>query len=194
MPKPAELEVTHYPTSDLRMFHRNPRIGDIERIKQSLTVNGQYKPIVVNTGTHTGRPTEVLAGNHTLKAARDLGWNTIAAVTVDVDDDQCVRIVAADNRTSDLGTYDDRLLLELLADLDTLDGTGYDPGDIAELERALQPDEVPPALNDPDDVPILPKDTVTKPGDLWHLGPHRLAVGDSTDTHTWETLLGGGLG
>ena len=192
MPKPAELEVTHYPTSDLRMFHRNPRIGDIERIKQSLTVNGQYKPIVVNTGTHTGRPTEVLAGNHTLKAARDLGWNTIAAVTVDVDDDQCVRIVAADNRTSDLGTYDDRLLLELLADLDTLDGTGYDPGDIAELERALQPDEVPPALNDPDDVPILPKDTVTKPGDLWHLGSHRLAVGDSTDTHTWETLLGGG--
>lgn len=190
---PAQLEVTYYPTAELRLYHRNPRVGNVDRIKQSLTVNTQYKPICVNVGTHTGRPLEVLAGNHTVKAARDLGWETIAAVTVDVDDDQAVRIVAADNRTSDLGTYDDRLLLELLADLDDLDGTGYDPADIAALEKALQPEEIPPALNDPDDVPITPKDAVTKSGDLWNLGPHRLAVGDSTDTGVWDLLLNGDL-
>jgi len=137
MTNPNNLQVTYYPTADLRLYHRNPRVGNTSRIAESLTVNGQYKPVVVNRGTHTGRPNEVLAGNHTLKAARDLGWDTIAAVTIDVDDDQAARIVAADNRTSDLGSYDDRLLLELLTDLPNLDGTGYDPGDIDALEAIL---------------------------------------------------------
>ena len=137
MTNPNNLQVTYYPTVDLRLYHRNPRIGNTSRIADSLRINGQYKPVVVNRGTHTGRPNEVLAGNHTLKAARDLGWDTIAAVTIDVDDDQAARIVAADNRTSDLGSYDDRLLLELLTDLPNLDGTGYDPGDIDALEAIL---------------------------------------------------------
>jgi len=137
MTNPNNLQVTYYPTADLRLYHRNPRIGNTSRIADSLRINGQYKPVVVNRGTHTGRPNEVLAGNHTLKAARDLGWDTIAAVTIDVDDDQAARIVAADNRTSDLGSYDDRLLLELLTDLPNLDGTGYDPGDIDALEAIL---------------------------------------------------------
>jgi hypothetical protein len=65
-------------------------------------------------------------------------------VTVDVDEDQAARIVAADNRTSDLAEYDERLLLELLAELPDLDGTGYDPGDLAELEKTLA-ELAPPA-------------------------------------------------
>lgn len=132
-----DLTTAQLLVGDLRTYHRNPRRGNTVVIAQSLTVNGQYRPIVVNAGTHTGRPNEVLAGNHTLMAARDLGWSSVAAVTVDVDEDQAARIVAADNRTADLGEYDDRLLLELLADLPDLDGTGYDEGDLADLERVL---------------------------------------------------------
>lgn len=132
-----DLRITMYPVAELRTYHRNPRIGNTDAIAQSLRVNGQYRPIVVNRGTHTGRPNEVLAGNHTLKAARDLGWDTIAAVTVDVDEDQAARIVLADNKTADDATYDDRLLLELLADLPDLEGTGYRPKDIEEIEKAL---------------------------------------------------------
>lgn len=132
-----DLTTRHLPVGDLRTYHRNPRRGNLTAIASSLKVNGQYRPVVVNAGTYTGRPNEVLAGNHTLMAARDLGWSDLAAVTVDVDDDQAARIVAADNRTADLGEYDDRLLLELLADLPDLDGTGYDPGDIEALEQAL---------------------------------------------------------
>ncbi|SHL47528.1 site-specific DNA-methyltransferase (adenine-specific) [Pseudonocardia thermophila] len=194
MTNPNNLQVTYYPTADLRLYHRNPRVGNTSRIAESLTVNGQYKPVVVNRGTHTGRPNEVLAGNHTLKAARDLGWETLAAVTVDVDDDQAARIVAADNRTSDLGSYDNRLLLELLTDLPNLDGTGYDPGDLDALEALLDADveaqdEVP--LNDPDDSPDTPAEPYCKTGDLWVLGSHRLAVGDSTDPGVWDLLLNG---
>lgn len=187
------LETRQLPTGELRTYYRNPRRGNTAAIAQSLTVNGQYRPIVVNTGTHTGRVNEVLAGNHTLMSARDLGWETVAAVTVDVDDDQAARIVAADNRTADLGEYDNRLLLELLADLPDLDGTGYDPGDLEALERSLQDavEELPPALTDPDAVPAPPKDPICAVGDVWDLGPHRLAVGDSTNPDVWESILAG---
>lgn len=60
------------PTNQLHTHHKNPRRGDVQAIADSLRVNGQFRPIVVNRGTHTGRPMEVLAGNHTLMAARDL--------------------------------------------------------------------------------------------------------------------------
>lgn len=175
------LTVTDRPVSDLRTFHGNPRRGNTAVIARSLIVNGQYKPLVVNAGTHTGRPAEVLAGNHTLIAARDLGWSSVATVTVDVDDDQAARIVAADNRTADLGEYDDRLLAELLAGLPDLDGTGYDPGDLADLERALAGEQVPVALTDPDAVPEPPTDPVSALGNVWRLGPHRLLCGDATN-------------
>lgn len=122
------LNVERYHPDELRPYHRNPRLGDVEAIARSLEINGQYRPIVVNLGRHTGRPLEVLAGNHTLAAARHLGWPKIAATTVDVDDLEAARIVAADNRTADIGGYDDDVLVELLTELNDaggLDGSGY---------------------------------------------------------------------
>lgn len=134
--------------NELKLYHQNPRVGDTESIAQSLQVNGAYKPIVVNKGSHTGRPNEVLAGNHTLKAHRLLveqgesQWATIATWVVDVDDEQAARIVLADNRTADLGSYDNDDLLELLGSLDDgLEGTGYDEGYIDALLGANIPDE-----------------------------------------------------
>jgi DNA modification methylase len=183
--------MSQHPVADLRTYHRNPRKGNTAVIAQSLQVNGQYRTLAVNRGTHTGRPNEVLAGNHTLMAARDLGWDSIAVTYVDVDDDQAARIVAVDNRASDIADMDDRLLLELLADLPDLDGTGYDPGDLAALEAALEAEAIPAAHGDPDAVPEPPKDPFCVLGDVWHLGPHRLAVGDSTDAELWERILEG---
>jgi hypothetical protein len=81
----------------------------------------------------------VLAGNHTLKAAKALGWKEIAATFVDCDDDRALRILLADNRTNDLATYDDNALADLLKELATSDlgfiGSGYDGDD---LDRILQ--------------------------------------------------------
>lgn len=140
-----DLATSREPVAELRTFHRNPRRGDVDAIARSLAVQGQYRPIVVNRGTFTLRRNEVLAGNHTLKAARELGWSHITVCWVDVDDDQAARIVAADNRTADLGGYDDAVLADLLGDLDSLDGTGYTDSDLAAL---LAPDE---GDDDPDD-------------------------------------------
>jgi DNA modification methylase len=186
-----DLTVHKVPVGDLRTYYRNPRKGNIAVIARSLKSNGQYKTLTVNRGTHTGRPNEVLAGNHTLMAARDIEWDTIDVSFVDVDEDQAARIVAVDNRSSDLAENDDRLLLELLADLPDLDGTGYDPGDIEELEKALR-DRTPPdpGLTDPDDVPDPPPAPISKTGDVWVLGDHRLTVGDARDPLVWEALLG----
>lgn len=165
--------------NELSYFHSNPRIGDTEAIAASLRSNGAYKPIVVNKGTHTGRPNEVLAGNHTLKAHQllveqgETQYETIATWVVDVTNEQANRIVLADNRTADLGSYDNENLLLLLQEIgDDLDGTGYaaedkdmlkdlldEPATLDELEEefgTLDDDDlwvtvrfrIPPIVND----------------------------------------------
>src|SRR5829696_9949915 len=110
------------PIGSLRPYARNPRRGDVGLIAESLERNGQYRPLVVN------RPTgEVLAGNHTLLAARQLGWSEIAVTYVDVNDAQAQRIVLVDNRASDVAGYDDELLAELLKELPDLEGSAGTP-------------------------------------------------------------------
>jgi hypothetical protein len=121
----------------LRPYHQNPRRGDVDLIAESLKTTGQYRAIVVNRGTHTGRENEVLAGNHTLAAAISLGWETLTAHFVDVDETTARRIVLADNRTGDVAEYDDRLLLDLLRTQGDLTGTGFTPTDLDDLMTTL---------------------------------------------------------
>lgn len=125
--------------SALAPYFRNPRVGDVEAIARSLAALGQYRPLVVNRGTLTGRPLEVLAGNHTLAAARQLGWDEVAASFVDLDDAGAAQVVVADNRIADLGSYDNRELLELLGTLaeDELAITGYATADLESIEAAM---------------------------------------------------------
>jgi ParB-like chromosome segregation protein Spo0J len=97
----------------------NPRRGNTEAIAKSIEALGQYKPIVVQASTGY-----IIAGNHTWKAMKQLGRAEVSAVVLDVDDTTAKSIMVADNRTSDLGDYDDEQLNELLAGL--LD-EGVDP-------------------------------------------------------------------
>lgn len=132
--------VEQHAPADLHLYHRNPRRGDVAAIKASLRYHGQFRPVLVNRGTHTGRPMEVLAGNHTVRALRELAaedgderWRTAACWVIDVDDDHAARIVLADNRTAELGGFDEEDLTGLLRDLPTLDGTGYTDADLETL-------------------------------------------------------------
>jgi hypothetical protein len=133
--------------ADLTTYPRNARQGDVAAIAASLQAHGQYKPVVVNIGTATGRHNEVLAGNHTLLAFRDLAakhpgdprWANILVHWVNVDDDMASRIVVADNRTSELGGFDVAILAELLDGMDgNLDGLGYTTADMADLTALVQ--------------------------------------------------------
>lgn len=156
-------------------------------LRDSLTTNGQYRAIVTRQVKRRGGRTrlQVLAGHGTLEAARQLGWTHIAAEQhTDVDDQQAARIVAVDNRTSDLAYqvgYDQGLLAELLASLTDTTGTGYTPTEASDIIAAAAAAGAPTQLTDPDKVPPTPAKPRTKRGELWLLGPHRLAVGDATD-------------
>lgn len=180
-------EYTQLAVDDLHTFTGNPRRGDVSQIAVSLTKHGQYRPIVVNRGSQTGRSNEVLAGNHTLMAARSLGWDTIDVGIVDVDEDTARSIVAADNRLADLGEYDTSDLYQLLSSIEDLGGTGYGLEDLLAMERDLFP---PEPLTDPDDVPPAPESPVSRPGQLWSLGEHRLLVGSATDLEGVRVLCG----
>lgn len=139
--------------ADLAVYHRNPRKGDLGVIAASLKVHGQYRPIVANIGSYTDRPGEVLAGNHTLMAFRDLQasypadprWEKILVHWVDVDEDRAARIVLADNRTAQLGGLDSDTLYGLLGDVADLEGSGYDQ---AYLDMLSELDSGPPAHAD----------------------------------------------
>lgn len=137
--------------TELRPLEGNPRIGDIPALKESLRRSGQFRSLVVNKGGQTGRPFEVLAGNHTLAAMLELReeepddprWQKVSVDIVDVDDEGAAIIVAADNRIGALGTFDDVKLAELLSGLDDLEGTGYTGDDLDDLMALIEEDPEP---------------------------------------------------
>lgn len=176
---------------ELSPHHKNARRGDVKAIAASLSKTGQYRPLVVNEGTLTGRPFEVLAGNHTLAAARSLGWSEVDVTIVDVDDETATRILLADNRTAELGGYDDEALAQLLEDLEELDGTGYTGDDLAGLLARVRP--VPEFTAEEADVVPADAPARTFDGDVWQLGEHRLICGDSTSPEVLGKLMDGEL-
>lgn len=136
------LKTEYVPVSELRGYHKNARIGDIDKIIASLEENGQYKPIVVNVGTHTGRPNEILVGNHTWLASRRLEWEDIYASFIDVTDARAAKINIADNFTQEDGSYDEKILAEQIADLPDTTGIGMDQEQIdtylSEIEEVFK--------------------------------------------------------
>lgn len=160
-----QTKLVTFAPSELALYHRNPNLGNVTTIESSLRAHGQYKPVVVNRGTHTGRSNEVLAGNHTLMAMRNLletdpedaRWRAIDGYVIDVDDDQAARIVLVDNKSAEDGFgYDSKILADLLAALPDLEGTAFTADEysdlLASLEEAL-PDALDPArLGDENDV------------------------------------------
>lgn len=117
----ADLTV---PLTDLTLLPGNPRRGDVDAVVRSYSVFGQRKPIVARrTGSRDGRPVGiVIAGNHQLAAAEKLGWSEIAAVWTDDDEMTAKAFALADNRTSELGVFDEEALADMLGDV-TADGS-----------------------------------------------------------------------
>jgi hypothetical protein len=167
------VTVRDVPLADLARFPGNARRGDVGAIRASLRRHGQYRSLVVRD---TGSGLVVLAGNHTRDALDAEGHATARCEVIQCSDDEARRINLADNRLAELGGYDDADLAALLEGLDgDFDGTGWAQEDLDALLA-----EEPEARTDPDDVPDVPGEPVTKPGDLWQLGQHRLLCGDAT--------------
>jgi len=123
--------IEYVEVSTLTTHPRNARDGDIGAIITSIQQNGWFGTIVAQRSTRY-----ILAGNHRFMAARQLGMTHVPVFWVDCDDERALAILIADNRTSDIGRWDEQGLIDILSDLqqsDLLLGTGYDDEDLAKL-------------------------------------------------------------
>lgn len=119
------------PIQSISPWPGNPRQGDVGAIVTSLRRFGQLKPVVVQRSSN-----HIAAGNHVWKAAKELGWTHIAANRVDLSDWEARAYLLADNRMSDLGTYDETIMAEMLKEIAAagdLEGTGFDGEDVDDL-------------------------------------------------------------
>ncbi len=126
------------PLDKVRLHPRNPNRGEVGEIAESIRHNGFFGAIVAQRSSGY-----ILAGNHRYQAAAQRGLKDVPVVWVDVDDEQALRILVADNQTQRLGEDDPHTLAaalqSLLKDTGTLDGTGYGIGDLEALMNELLP-------------------------------------------------------
>ena len=184
-----------HPVADLHELPGNPRRGDVEAVKASYLRFGQRKPIVVRTGDDG--QVVVVAGNHQLKAVRELDWEQVAVVWADdLTADEATAFALADNRVADLGTYDNDALVSMLTSLDDLTATGYTDDDLTGLVDALEAETDPEAgkgsaLTALGDVTLDSHITHhVERGEVWKLGHHTLAcVSVMADHDKWSPLL-----
>lgn len=128
-----ELRPVLVPVWELRPHPDNPRRGDVDAIRASLNRFGQQRPILA---TPDGM---VVAGHHVLEAAQAEGWTHVAVTFTDLTGAEIEAYLLADNRTGDLGYYDEDDLAARLGSLDDLTGTGYTDGDKGALLDSLTP-------------------------------------------------------
>jgi hypothetical protein len=154
---------------------------NLDAIKASLRKFGQQKPIVVDAKGI------VLAGNGTLTAAQELGWTEIQIVRTELAGVEATAFAIADNRTAELAEWEEDKLSQVLQslkveDADLLAATGYDAAEVDKMSKAEVTE---------DEVPEPPAEPITKPGDLWILGEHRVLCGDSTKAEDVTRLIAG---
>lgn len=181
--------IEHWPIDKLLPYVRNARQHSDEQIAQiaaSIAEFGFVNPIL------TGADGVLVAGHGRLAAARKLGLPTVPVVVLDhLTPTQRRALVLADNRLAELATWDDALLrveLEALQDEGfDLDLTGFDADALAELLADEEP-QIEGRTED-DAIPEMPEEPVSRPGDVWRLGPHRLVCGDATTAEAYAQLF-----
>src|SRR5262249_38250596 len=132
----------------------------------------------------------IVVGSTRYKAARKLRLKLVPVhVATGLTPAQIKAYRIADNKTADLAEWDYELLVRELADLQKqdfdLDLTGFSADEVNSLFQC----EIEPGLTDPDEVPEPPDKAVTRPGDLWALGNHRLLCGDAANAQVVDRLL-----
>lgn len=189
-PQPPRLEIKHLPTDSLSHYQNNPRRNDpaVDRLIPLLREFGLRSPLLVR---QIDGLTEVVDGHLRLKAATKMGLAEVPVVDVsDLSEAQVRALRLAMNKSAEFAEWDDELLAQELRAIEALglglDLTGFGDDELARLLNAGSE-----GLTDPDEVPDPPADPVSRLGDVWLLGRHRLACGDSTERETVERALGG---
>ena len=183
------MEIKELSLKELKPAAYNPRKklkkGDkeYEKIKQSLLKFGYVDPIIVN------KDMTVIGGHQRLTVLKDLDYETAKCVIVDLPKEDEKALNIALNKIT--GQWDDALLADLLLDLQesdfNLDLTGFEPPEIDDILSNVHDKELSEDEFDVEEE--LKKPTVSRHGDIWQLGKHRVICGDSTKAETYKQLL-----
>jgi DNA modification methylase len=189
-----DLEIIFRALAELKPDPANPRRHSKKQIRQiakSIISFGFNVPILVDRDGH------VIAGHGRLLACRELGIDEVPTLCLEhLTPAQARAFRIADNKLTENATWDDRLLAEQLRDLSLsgldfdIEVTGFEMGEIDLRIASL--DDTPAAGSDPAD--ILPEGSagppVSKLGDLWLLGRHRVLCGNALDPDAFTTVMG----
>jgi site-specific DNA-methyltransferase (adenine-specific) len=185
------MQIKQVKIEKLIPYARNARTHSDEQVAQiaaSVKEFGWTNPILVDGDKG------IIAGHGRLAAARKLGMTEVPVIELaHLTDTQKKALILADNKLSLNAGWDNEMLMLEIKELEL---EGFDLGltgfDAEELE-ALTPVEVTDGLVDEDATPEVPAEAITKPGDVWLLGKHRLMCGDSTSIEALERLCKGQL-
>ena len=184
-------KIEQWPTAKLVPYARNARTHSDDQVAQiaaSIAEFGFTNPILA------GSDGVIVAGHGRLAAAQKLGLDAVPVVVLDhLNPTQRRALVIADNRIAENAGWDDAMLrIEIAAlqddDFD-LSLTGFDADALAELMAGDESDGQ--GQTDDDAMPEMPETPVSRPGDVWLLGGHRLLCGDSTVADSYDRLLDG---
>jgi DNA modification methylase len=180
-----------WPLDRLKPYDRNARTHSAEQVAQiaaSIVEFGFTNPILVDSNDG------IIAGHGRLSAAQELGLKTVPVVVLDhLSDRQRKAYILADNQLALNAGWDTDLLRGELQDLAELDFDlsliGFSDDELADLLPDIE--ELAPEGTDEDAAPEVPEEPVTKLGDVWLLGKHRVMCGDSTSLDEVEKLMAG---
>jgi DNA modification methylase len=184
-------KIEQWPTAKLLPYARNARTHSSDQVAQiaaSIAEFGFTNPILA------GSDGVIVAGHGRLAAARKLGMEKVPVVVLDhLSPTQRRALVIADNRIAENAGWDEAMLRIELASLEDEDFdlslTGFDADALAELMAGDEADAE--GQTDDDAVPEVTETPISRPGDLWVLGSHRLLCGDATMAQSYERLLQG---
>lgn len=173
-------------------YERNPRKNEaaVAKVADSLNEFGWKQAIVVDSEM------VIIAGHTRLLAAKQLGMKEVPILVADdLTPAQVKAYRLADNRTHEESEWDKAALAIELGELGDLDYdlryTGFDPEEIKGLKALAE--AVENGLKDEDDCPEVAAEPVSRLGDIWLLGRHRVMCGDSTRIDQVEQLIAGSL-
>ena len=181
--------IERWPTEKLVPYARNARTHSEEQVAQiaaSIVEFGFTNPILA------GSDGVIVAGHGRLAAAQKLGLDTVPVVVLDhLTPAQRRALIIADNRIAENAGWDDAMLRIELQSLQedgfNLDITGFDADALAEIMAGEE--TTVDGQTDDDVVPEVPVTPISRPGDVWELGNHRLLCGDATNPASYEALM-----
>lgn len=184
------LAIEYLPLASLILDPENARIhtpAQVRQIARSIKAFSFNVPVLVDEDG------KVLAGHGRVLACQHLGWTEVPVIRLEhLTPEQARAFAIADNRLTETSSWDEALLgqhLKILSEVNldfSLEATGFTIGEIdLKIERL---GDAPPD-DDPDEAPLPPGPTVTKPGNLWILGRHRLLCASALNALSYTRLM-----